>query len=222
MHLPTESKQFPAWLDQYLKPLFRCEKLFCVHGDVIAGEVKATHWLASGYETTAFQSFTRTFEWSQRGCLKWWLQHRKPFLLDIQAPPPYASEFEIQEMHFSGLHSVVGHGLINHLAKEGSYFSLGNLADPLGPWHLELMELVMPVMHSQFLDFIHQQAHISLDMEGIPPRQREILRHTLRGLSDKEIALQMTISEKTVRNQLSKLYKILHVSSRMQLMAKLR
>ncbi|POZ61920.1 hypothetical protein C2I19_11040 [Chromobacterium alticapitis] len=221
-YLPNEPTLFPIWLEQQLKPLFGFEKLFCVHGEVVAGEVRITHWLSLGYESDSFQSYMQSFEWERRGCLKWWLKNRKPFLLSYASPPIFSSQFELSEMARMGLHTIVGHGLVNPLSREGTYFSMGNVRTPFDPGLLEMMELTMPFLHSQFIDFIHQKSAISLEMDGVPPRQREVLRYALAGYPDKKIAREMDISEKTVRNQLSELYRMFDVRSRAELIVKLR
>jgi len=213
---------FPNWLETRLLPLFGCSKAICARGKVVAGQVRVSHWLTIGYLPEQLQTLPHQFEWRERGCLHWWLQHRLPFVLDRLHPQPFATELELQEMDQLGLHSIIGHGLVSHLAKEGTYFSLGNSERSLRPQLLPLMEMAMPVLHARFTDFIHQRQPNLLEMEHLPLRQREVLRYLLDGLSDKEIAQRMNNSEKTVRNQLSELYRLYEVGTRTQLIAKLR
>jgi len=47
-------------------------------------------------------------------------------------------------------------------------------------------------------------------------RERDILRLIAQGLSNKEIAAQLCLSEKTVRNRLSEIFSKLEVSNRTQ------
>ena len=47
-------------------------------------------------------------------------------------------------------------------------------------------------------------------------RERDILRLLAQGLSNKEIAAQLCLSEKTVRNRLSEIFSKLEVSNRTQ------
>lgn len=55
---------------------------------------------------------------------------------------------------------------------------------------------------------------------NITPREQEILKCILlKGLSNREIALEMTISEKTVKNHISNLYMKCDVSNTRQLIA---
>ncbi|QBJ77865.1 LuxR C-terminal-related transcriptional regulator [Aquitalea sp. USM4] len=219
---PPQPAQFPLWLEQSLLPLFQCDRAFCVRGEVIAGQVKATHWLPIGYSAVDITSFLMQFEWKDRGCLRWWLQNRQPFLLNRQNPSSFATLQELQEMERVGLKGIIGHGLVSHLAKEGTYFSFGQTANSLGIELLPIMQLIMPLLHSCFTDYIHKDQQEHLDFSHIPPRKRLILRYLLAGCYDKEIAEKMNISEKTVRNQLSEIYHQFGVGSRSQLLVKLK
>jgi ATP/maltotriose-dependent transcriptional regulator MalT len=49
---------------------------------------------------------------------------------------------------------------------------------------------------------------------GVTPRERDVLRLVARGLSDKEIAVALTLSEHTVHRHVSNILKKLHVPSR--------
>lgn len=53
-------------------------------------------------------------------------------------------------------------------------------------------------------------------LEGLTPREREILSLLSRGLDNRAIASHMSLSEKTIRNYLTRIYEKLGVSSRMQ------
>lgn len=53
-------------------------------------------------------------------------------------------------------------------------------------------------------------------MENLSPRQREILEHLAQGKDNKTIARAMGISPKTVKNQLTTVFRRLNVESRTQ------
>ena len=60
--------------------------------------------------------------------------------------------------------------------------------------------------------------HIRKKTPGVlTPRERDIATGLQRGLSNREIAARLGISEKTVRNQLTVLYEKLSVHGRLQL-----
>lgn len=59
------------------------------------------------------------------------------------------------------------------------------------------------------------------DAANVSRREKEILSHLLRGKSNREISRELSISEKTVKNHLWKLYRKLGVRNRTQLFHRL-
>ena len=53
-------------------------------------------------------------------------------------------------------------------------------------------------------------------IDDLPPRQKEVLECMARGLLNKQIAWEMKISEKTVRNRLTGILAVLGVADRVQ------
>lgn len=53
--------------------------------------------------------------------------------------------------------------------------------------------------------------------EALPRRERQIVDLLLKGLSNKEIASRLSVSERTIKNQLSALYRKTNVRSRLEL-----
>jgi DNA-binding NarL/FixJ family response regulator len=58
------------------------------------------------------------------------------------------------------------------------------------------------------------------ELESLTPRERQALAFLVRGLSNTEIGRQLYVSEKTVRNHLSSVYRKLGVTSRAQAIVK--
>jgi DNA-binding NarL/FixJ family response regulator len=52
--------------------------------------------------------------------------------------------------------------------------------------------------------------------EGLTPREQEVLNHLARGCSNKEIAQNLSISEKTVKSHLNSIFRKLNVTRRLQ------
>ncbi|MBI3947749.1 MAG: response regulator transcription factor [Armatimonadetes bacterium] len=81
--------------------------------------------------------------------------------------------------------------------------------------------LIHPAIAARVLE---EFSRLSRDREQVPAdlfqqltrREVEILRLLAEGLSNKEIALRLTISEKTVKNHLSSIFDKLQVNDRMQ------
>ena len=65
---------------------------------------------------------------------------------------------------------------------------------------------------------VSEQEWLSIrDNLGLSPRQAEIIRHILRGASDREIAEGMEISVSTVRTYLNRLFHKFHLNDRLKL-----
>jgi pimeloyl-ACP methyl ester carboxylesterase/DNA-binding CsgD family transcriptional regulator len=82
-------------------------------------------------------------------------------------------------------------------------------------WH-EFQQAVLEFLGIQFRD--RQQ----LDLTILTRRETQIANLLSRGLSNSEIAERLFISEKTVRNHLTHIYRKLEVRSRTQVMARMR
>ncbi|MET3495108.1 helix-turn-helix transcriptional regulator [Variovorax boronicumulans] len=219
----------PGWLEGPLQAFFPYKGVVLGHGELVAGQLKVTHMLASGHEADYLQQIAKTFELSQRGSLQWWFANRQPFFIDPKNPPPYASAFEIEEIETFALRNVAGHGVLNVKANAGTYFGFAGVKTPLSPWHLEALRLLAPVLNDLFLSHIAQTEKSAMSIEGssvaigeLTPREKDIVRHLVGGMSNKAIAQTLGISEKTVRNQLAGIYAHLAVRGRSELIVLLK
>lgn len=128
---PSGPEGFMDWLHGPLKLFFPFTKLICVYGELIAGEVKVTHFLATGFTSEQLARQTLPFETGKRGALAKWLVDRQPFYIDPQAPPEWATEFELCEMRDLEMGSIAAHGVLNVKANAGTYFSFAGIDSPL-------------------------------------------------------------------------------------------
>lgn len=76
-------------------------------------------------------------------------------------------------------------------------------------------------MHTLFLG-TKQATDPAVDLTALTGRQRELVDLALTGLSDKEIASRLAISDHTVGNHLRAIYARLGVSKRSELIASLK
>ena len=60
------------------------------------------------------------------------------------------------------------------------------------------------------------QSHTRQDVGELSHRETEIIRLIAAGLSNKEISLRLTLSEKTVKNHISRIFSKLNISARSQ------
>lgn len=59
--------------------------------------------------------------------------------------------------------------------------------------------------------------HWADQAEGLTPREKELLREVAQGLTNKEVALSLGLSEHTVKNHLKNILQKLHLDNRVQL-----
>ena len=80
------------------------------------------------------------------------------------------------------------------------------------------LSLLQPSMASKLLnEFSNMNARQGPDLsnfESLTSREKEVLAHISKGMSNKEIASQLLISDKTVKNHLSNIFHKLHVNDR--------
>jgi DNA-binding NarL/FixJ family response regulator len=78
--------------------------------------------------------------------------------------------------------------------------------------------ILSPLQASKIIEqFQHlKQAKTSHELASLTEREKEILRSVGKGASNLEIASELNISEKTVRNRLSQIFSKLHVNNRTQ------
>jgi DNA-binding CsgD family transcriptional regulator len=211
------------WVAGPLRTFFPYKGVVLGHGELVAGELRVTHMLASGHDEAYLQQIARTFELAQRGSLRWWFANRQPFYIDPEAPPPHASEFEIEEIRRFGLGNVAGHGVLNIRSNAGTYFGFSGVKAPLGAWHLDALRLMAPVLNDLLLSHLaHTYERRPVGLRSLTPRQETIVRHLVAGMCNKSIARALGIAEKTVRNQLTEIYAQVGLHKRAQLIALLK
>jgi DNA-binding CsgD family transcriptional regulator len=222
-HQPSNPTELLPWVENELRQFFPFTRLFMAHGELIAGQIKTTFWLTSGYEPAYLQQLATTFEIERRGSLKWWFANRKPFYIDPSKPPEYATKFEVDEINVHGLQNIAAHGVLNIRASAGTYFSFSGLQAPLSDWHLQALQILAPVLNDLFLSYVAAKSIAGhVQATALTTRQKDIVRLIVTGLDDKRIAKKLEIADKTVRNQLAEIYRQFGVHKRTQLISLLK
>jgi len=103
---------------------------------------------------------------------------------------PYLTDRALSRI--TGLERERTYARTHHEHLDGSGYPLGSLFDP------ECTAAVLTVAG-------HRAARARAD-DGLTPREREVLGHVARGLSNREIAAKLVLSEKTVRNHVERTY----------------
>ncbi|WP_345540063.1 hypothetical protein [Variovorax defluvii] len=130
-HLPQSLDDFLPWLEGPVRKFFPYRGLVFGHGELVAGQLKVTHMLATGHEEAYLKQLATTFELEHRGSLKWWFATRQPFCIDPVSPPTHTSAFELEEIKKFGLRNVAGHGVLNLKANGGTYFGFSGVKEPI-------------------------------------------------------------------------------------------
>lgn len=86
--------------------------------------------------------------------------------------------------------------------------------DTVYPAHL--MEKVMDHYHALEIKYGRLQSAATINELDLTAREIEILNHIVEGMSNKEIAHTLDISEKTVKNHITNLFRKLEVEDRTQ------
>ena len=77
-----------------------------------------------------------------------------------------------------------------------------------------LLETLVSLTEQQRSKSLHE---LSVSLENLTPREREIVHQIGRGASNKEIASQLHVTEKTVKAHLTSIFRKLGIPDRLQL-----
>lgn len=220
---PQDKLELIAWLEGSLKSLYPFQAVVMAYGELVAGQLTVTHMFAHGHSDAYVAQLAGSFDLQQRGALKKWFSSRQPIFIDADDHDGFASDFEIKEMKEFGFKNVAGHGVLNARSNAGTYFGFANTSPSEREWQCQTLSFIAPHLNSIFLNYI---AKTDLRPQSWPAsltsRQTEIVRLLAAGLNDKRIALQLGLSEKTIRNQLTSIYSTLGIHKRTELIAYLK
>lgn len=76
--------------------------------------------------------------------------------------------------------------------------------------------IIHPKMASKLISYHRIHNDLATQSNELTNREKEVLNQLVRGKSNKEIAAQLSISDKTVKIHVNKIYKKLNVNSRSQ------
>ncbi len=83
-------------------------------------------------------------------------------------------------------------------------------------YSVDLMERVMEHYHHMEIQYGRLQSAATISELSLTARETEILGYIVEGLSNKEIAQVLSITEKTVKNHITRIFKKLDVEDRTQ------
>jgi NarL family two-component system response regulator LiaR len=109
--------------------------------------------------------------------------------------------------------SAIKAGAVGYLLKD---ISPTDLAKAIQAVHSGETHLHPDITKKLIKQFVNPKSEAETTPEGLTPREMEVLQLIAQGLSNKELAKGLTISEKTVKTHLSSIYSKLNLSDRTQ------
>ena len=109
--------------------------------------------------------------------------------------------------------SAIKAGAVGYLLKD---ISPPDLAKAIQAVHKGEMHLHPDITKKLMNQFVSPKSVAETSPENLTPREMEVLQWIAQGLSNKELAKKLTISEKTVKTHLSSIFSKLHLSDRTQ------
>jgi len=109
--------------------------------------------------------------------------------------------------------SVIKAGAVGYLLKD---ISPPDLAKAIQAVHKGETHLHPDITKKLMKQFVNPKSEAETMPDELTPREMEVLQLIAQGLSNKELAKKLTISEKTVKTHLSSIFSKLHLSDRTQ------
>jgi DNA-binding CsgD family transcriptional regulator len=110
------------------------------------------------------------------------------------------------------------HGMRNMHDDVTSYFSFCNSPEMLKEKLVGLCKIIIPFLHASLLQIDIKK--LSISAVHLTSQEQVLLNHLKEGKSNASLAKDLYRSEKTIKNQLTNLYKKLQVTSRSQAICK--
>ena len=152
-----------------------------------------------------------------------WLAERRPQIFEpgngqFAVPPGWLATFNKYE-----LQNIAAHGVLAPDHRTATYFTFSQIDQKLSDRHALLLELLVPHMHQAFVRIISSErekvARKTPLSSMLTPKELEVLPWLAAGKTNPEIAVILSRSPCTVRNQVHVILTKLNVVSRAQAVA---
>jgi DNA-binding CsgD family transcriptional regulator len=181
----------------------------------------------SGHGREFVASRESAFDLKARGSFKWWVCNRRAMMMDKTGATDAAgtriplTKCESEDIERFSLGLVAVHGVVDPFANTGTYLGFSGVPKAHPKQTLAALDLIAPVLHNLYLR-TKQVEESTVELRALTDRQRDLVDLAALGLSDKEIALRLGISDNTVGNHFRAIYARLGISKRHQLVARLK
>lgn len=210
-----DEKGFVDLVRSFVQPLLPHRSLVAALGRVDLNHLEILTTIGVDHPLQALQELKQTQSLHQRTALAHWLRTNEPLVLQLPEDKLLLSDLERREMELYRLGRIAAHGVIDLAAASGSYFSFAGVPDRLERTLINnRLRLIAPHLHQAMHAVFREQTHARNMCERLSTVEYELLRWVAAGRSNSEIAALRGRSVATVRNQLSSVFRKLHVSSR--------
>jgi transcriptional regulator EpsA len=148
-----------------------------------------------------------------------WIGRDEPVLFDPDTVAGVPDDW-LALVREHGLGNIVAHGVRDLESNASSYFNFCGVPGPLTQHHAQLIKLVTPHLHTALARVLSKKESSS-PCPAFTPRETEILSWLYLGKTNWEIGHILSISEKTVKNNLYAVYQKLNVANRTQALARI-
>lgn len=138
-------------------------------------------------------------------------------LVDLVASTTAKIALHIPKMDHLLAVSALRHGIRGFIPHSSNEIDLAHAINCIAEGEIWASRKLLSDAFTQSQPMNRQVIQHHNDQEDLTPREQEIVERLCSGLSNKEIARELNISDKTVKTHLQRIYKKSHVHSRLQL-----
>lgn len=215
-------EQFCAWAQGDLQHIFPHGMLICGIGLIENQGATIQHLLTCNFSPEHIQTLQKTGGMSTSPVFLQWLKTRRPVLFELAAQ--HAQTAWLDNFKRYGLENMAAHGQCDLNSNTTSYFSFSRIPGKLTQRHMQLLEMLLPHLHVALIRAFKGEKQLpqnpAITDSTLTAREQEILQLLCSGKTNQEIALQLKISENTVKNHVQRVLAKLKVKTRAQAMAK--
>ena len=218
--MPCESAEtFRNLVRRFVSPLLPHQFSVAVLGCLSFDHLSIRHMIGIDYPEPFLEMIPRHSKLADRPVIAKWLSTREPLVIDPVRDRNFLSPLELREIETFGLGRISVHGQIDLSSSMASYFSFAGTHAAVSDQRAKfLLRLVTPHLHAALVS-IPAMSMSSPVLDKLTRLERELLIWLAAGRSNVQIAALRGRSPTTIRNQISTLFRKLHVATRAEAVA---
>lgn len=189
--------------------------LIAALGRVDLDHLEIVYLTSVDYPAEGVLALRRLTNLKDRPALLRWIDSRSPMVLDLATDAHMMSELERREVTGLKLGRIAAHGVIDLMARSGSYLSFAGVDEGWSRADVaNCLRLIVPHLHQALVASRLCERHAPTAVESLTRTEHEIMRWVSAGRTTAEIARMRGRSAATVRNQLTVIFRKLGVCNR--------